>query len=32
MTLLMEYRNLLHRFDKIQVDDKHGYIEIFESD
>jgi len=30
--LLTEYRNLLNRFDKITVDDKHGYIEIFPSD
>ena len=30
--LLTEYRKLLHRFDKIQVDDKHGYMEIFSTD
>lgn len=30
--LLTVYRNQLHKFDKIQVTDKHGYIEIFTSD
>jgi surface carbohydrate biosynthesis protein len=30
--LLVKYRELLHRFDKIQIDDKNGYIEIQESD
>ncbi len=30
--LIDEYINLLQKFDKIQVDDKHGYIEIFPTD
>jgi surface carbohydrate biosynthesis protein len=30
--LLSEYSSLLHRFERTQVDDKRGYIEIIESD
>ena len=28
-SILMEYRNLLQRFENIQVNDKRGYIEIY---